>query len=279
MRRLPELRFTPVRKQRVREAAAADGAFKLHLTPGEYRISLGYLPAGYVVRSLTYGSTDLLQSPLRVSFAEPARELRAVLAPAPSESRAGVVVSGRIANHGNGTDLGRVTLWTDAPWGHWLTVPLNEDGAFEFRNVPPGVYSLSTRGSIPLSTAANITVGNTDLRGLEPKPQPQPAALAPEIRILGRVTVFDESGEVIPGCPFGLQLVLASGVTSASPDGSFSLTLPRSATEAAFSFRNIPKGYTIRLVTSGATDLLRSPLRPTGGALEEIRIELVRARQ
>ena len=38
----------------------------LALVAGEYRVTTVRLPAGFTVRSMTYGATDLLNSPLRV---------------------------------------------------------------------------------------------------------------------------------------------------------------------------------------------------------------------
>ena len=43
-----------------------DGRFILPLTEGEYRLSLGNLPPHIAIKSMTYGSTDLLTTPLKL---------------------------------------------------------------------------------------------------------------------------------------------------------------------------------------------------------------------
>jgi len=40
--------------------------FLLELDPGSYNISVKSLPAGYQLKSLIYGTTDLLKDPLKV---------------------------------------------------------------------------------------------------------------------------------------------------------------------------------------------------------------------
>ena len=47
-------------------AIRPDGGFRFPLIEGEYRISMGKLPAGFVVKSMVYGATDLLGGPLKL---------------------------------------------------------------------------------------------------------------------------------------------------------------------------------------------------------------------
>jgi hypothetical protein len=60
-------------------AARRDGAFELTLSEGEYRISMGKLPPGLSVKSMSYGTTDLLAGPLKLDGASAPAEIRLVL--------------------------------------------------------------------------------------------------------------------------------------------------------------------------------------------------------
>jgi hypothetical protein len=60
-------------------AVRSDGEFRLPLVEGEYRISLGSLPAGISVMSIAYGSSDLLNLPLKLDGTEAAREVRVTI--------------------------------------------------------------------------------------------------------------------------------------------------------------------------------------------------------
>jgi TonB family protein len=65
-----------------------DGTFKVMLPEAEHRVSLN--AAGYSVRSLTYGSTNLLRDPLKISGTD-SQELQVTLVPLPPGSSPGVV--------------------------------------------------------------------------------------------------------------------------------------------------------------------------------------------
>jgi hypothetical protein len=46
-------------------------AFGFRLEPGEFRISVPALPAGYRIKSMTYGTTDLFRGPLKLEGTPP----------------------------------------------------------------------------------------------------------------------------------------------------------------------------------------------------------------
>jgi hypothetical protein len=56
-----------------------DGTFRFPLTEGQYHIALGKLPAGISVKSISYGSMDLLKDPLLLDGSADPGELRVVL--------------------------------------------------------------------------------------------------------------------------------------------------------------------------------------------------------
>jgi hypothetical protein len=60
-------------------AVRPDGTFRLPLAEGEYRIAHGKLPPGASTRSLRYGSTDLLNEPLRLNGTAAPSEIRLTL--------------------------------------------------------------------------------------------------------------------------------------------------------------------------------------------------------
>jgi hypothetical protein len=57
-------------------AVRADGAFRFPLSEGEYRISIGKLPAGMAVQSISYGTIDLMKNPLKLDGTTDLSELR-----------------------------------------------------------------------------------------------------------------------------------------------------------------------------------------------------------
>ena len=60
-------------------AIRSDGGIRFPITEGEYRISLGKLPAGMSVKSIAYGATDLLTMPLKLDGSEAPGEIRVTM--------------------------------------------------------------------------------------------------------------------------------------------------------------------------------------------------------
>jgi hypothetical protein len=56
-----------------------DGTFKLKLTEGENRISISRLPPSFLVKSITFGEEDVMQSSLNVDFNTPNHTLTVTL--------------------------------------------------------------------------------------------------------------------------------------------------------------------------------------------------------
>jgi hypothetical protein len=69
------IQATPSAGAPLATAVRSDGSFRFPLVEGEYRISFGKLPAGLSLKSIAYGSTDLLTAPLKLDGAEPVREI------------------------------------------------------------------------------------------------------------------------------------------------------------------------------------------------------------
>jgi hypothetical protein len=60
-------------------AAGRDGSLRLPVWEGEYGVATGALPPGYGLKSLSYGSIDLLTNPLRLDGTMALSEIRLVL--------------------------------------------------------------------------------------------------------------------------------------------------------------------------------------------------------
>jgi hypothetical protein len=142
----------------------------------EYRVSVENLPAGYRVKSMTAGTTDVAASGLKLSAmifkavtpsptntqmvaaAGLSIALTSPGAAAAQPSTSGVRVSGRV----KGTE--RRSIYISGQPGTFYS-----DGTFEFRAVPAGRHTLATIES-PDSTrllGASVVVANLDVEGIE----------------------------------------------------------------------------------------------------------------
>jgi hypothetical protein len=66
----------PVKGTTLATAVRSDGSFRFPLVEGEYRISFGKLPEGILVKSIMYGSAEILNSPLKLDGNGELREIR-----------------------------------------------------------------------------------------------------------------------------------------------------------------------------------------------------------
>jgi hypothetical protein len=57
-------------------AVKRDGTFRLPIAEGEYQLSISRLPAGATLKSMTYGTTDLLKEPLKLDGQSPPQQIR-----------------------------------------------------------------------------------------------------------------------------------------------------------------------------------------------------------
>ena len=66
----------PVKGTTIATVVRSDGSFRFPMVEGEYRISFGKLPEGIWVKSIMYGSADILNSPLKLDGNGELREIR-----------------------------------------------------------------------------------------------------------------------------------------------------------------------------------------------------------
>ena len=241
--------------------ADANGRFSILAPEGEQPISLRAIPPGYILKSFSYGATDLVTNPLKVSTTDTA-ELQVVLTPANASSW--VRVRGRVLGIPSSPlapSLTRVTLNSSA----FNSTVVARDGTFELPDVLPGSYIISASYRSELTASTSIVVGNTDVTGIEIK-------LPRQVTVSGQAKL--EGNGPIP--LVGLQLNGASGSSVVSvqprPDGSFTIDLPEGEFSASFTTRSLPPGFTVSAMSYGDADLLTQPLRVSGDSPSDLKI-------
>src|SRR5207247_4556460 len=126
--------------RRGENTALSDGfQFVEDLIEGEYWVSVDNLPHDYYVKSMLFGSTDLMQETLKVSALSPA-ELTITLAE-------GTRVQGKVVDQIQGpvpnACVYLVPRNSGAVQSHFArSVQTEQSGAFDIRGVAPGEYTL-----------------------------------------------------------------------------------------------------------------------------------------
>jgi hypothetical protein len=246
---------------------AREGSFRISVPEGESAMELpGRLPPGYAIKSFTYGNTDLMRNPLKVTAAENA-EIRLVLS---TSDRPGVKVSGRVAGVEKAAVPYHVSLQPIA-YPHAMTALADDDGSFEFPEVFPGPYVFAIPELSNLSFAStDFTVGDTDVRNIEIK--------IPERKeIRGRLSVESREGRApLPR----LSMTWGSAPSQyrkgtpiePQPDGTFKIALFEG--EHTNTRLDLPQGYTLTSMMYGTNDLTNGRLRVSHADDAELRIVL-----
>jgi len=253
--------FVPIEPQQ-------DGTFRLKLPEGQRRVgSFTQLPAGYSVKSFTYGNVDLTRDPLRITMTD-SSELRLTLS---APDNAPLRVKGRIAGFEalDSPRPVRVTLGTSS-FFKMLTTSAAVDGSFEFPEVFPGTYTVRAEGSgLPNVSSAFIAVSDSDVNNVE-------LTLPPRQEVRGRVVL--ESSGPMPRLALGWASGPAPGRKAKwidpLPDGTFRVPLYEG--EYYETQVSLPPGYKMTSFKYGATDLTQFPLKiaETGTAEVNVRIEM-----
>jgi hypothetical protein len=142
----------------IRVEPKSNGAFQATLPEGTYQISVGGIPAGFHVKSATYGAVDLRKGPAIVTPTAN-EELRVTLGRGPAPGT--VIVKGKVTGAGFSVSLAPDGPPVDAD----LSATIAPDGAFEFASVPPGVYTawVLLGGGVSFRTIVIGPAGVTDL--------------------------------------------------------------------------------------------------------------------
>jgi len=136
------------------------GVFKATLPADERRVRIDGFPIGYIVKAVTYGATNLLSSPMKLTD-DDSLEIKVQFALDPA------VPSGSVRGHVAGVDalrnsvqlvLNGVTSFSS------FETSLDPDGSFAFSKIPQGTY-LPTLTSVRFSgllSPATVVVAGSD---------------------------------------------------------------------------------------------------------------------
>jgi hypothetical protein len=140
------------------------GDVALVLPTGSYEISVPGVPMNYSVESISYGNSDLRSARLPVD-APMTSQLEVRLATFPPKGGKAATVRGTVTNlpPASFRQQPRVRLTREArAGGGAVEAAVGDDGNFEFKNVPSGVYAVSTQG-LSASFASTLTVAGNDV--------------------------------------------------------------------------------------------------------------------
>lgn len=140
--------------------------FSIATVGAEYRVTIQNLPVGYALKSLTYGTTDLMTGTMKMTAAN-------FLQLAPGNNNMAVVVtlgtvpasapSSGVRITGRAPVTGSWTVYREDIPGTFFA-----DGSFEFSGVPAGrhIIVMQDAGTAPRFYAALVNVGDHDVDGV-----------------------------------------------------------------------------------------------------------------
>ena len=238
---------------------AADGTFRLLLPEGERYLGRPInLARGYTLKAATYGSTNLLTQPLKITrndSAEMQLTFSAVSKP--------VAVSGRVENMDPAVAAsGNAQVIVNSySFASNLSAEVRPDGSFEFPAMFPGAHvaqvTFPASGTIALSAAIrSFIVPDKDVRELK-------IFMPAQKTVLGRIVVQGDGA--VPNVPLTFTPVTSSGLIVPSNvtitpqgDGTFVLRMP----EGEQTVVSPPlAGYEVLSLAYGTTTSRTGPLR------------------
>jgi hypothetical protein len=242
-----------------------DGTFRITLPEGERRLGLpNGLPPGYTLKSMVYGSSDLMSVPMKISAAD-TDELRIAVS---SRTDPPVKIGGKVTGlEPESFSRGPVYVYLNAPgYAGTMQTIVSTNGAFAFNEVFPGTYGARVAGpGVVSAPVVSVVVSNKDIQNLE-------ITVPTQKEIRGRIVVegpgplprvaFRPLGNAAP-----IGLIQGNPATyinliNAQPDGTFRITLPEGEHPLGEPI-GLPPGYTLKSATYGTVDLLRNPLKVT----------------
>jgi hypothetical protein len=268
--RVPRLAFLlaplagiPTSSASVPVNAEPDGSFKVALPPGERGLSVvaGTVPPGYKLASFTYGTTDLLKNPIRISPSDTA-ELHVML---DATAITPVNVSGRVADLL--TTKGVRVVLTNPVFGS-IEAPLSSDGSFAFSKVLPGNYiaRLSLSG---LAAGKQIAVADRDLTDV--------LITYPRRFIVAAHVIVENAAAASPGIVLEAKPTGGGGSGDSTINVNNVIMMNLKDRKYNVSVRNIPAGFQLKSIMYGTTDLQKAPLKIDGPVTWEIIVRLVAA--
>jgi hypothetical protein len=272
-----------------------DGRFRIELPVGRHRLRAD-TSEDYRVKSIRYGSIDLMREPLQIDSSAPG-EIVITLTTIPGISW--TKVSGTVLGLQNIKETVRVQLSNDRT-KHELEVSPKPDGSFELPKVAPGTYTIGLTPAVAGTLAKTITLDgrknppvnleipaqrNVALR-LESDDGMLPSTMSLILRLnrFEAYTMYLHAPVVLRSsspmrciedvCTNSMEKALGSPtfVSSARAEGKYVLKLPDG--EYAVELEGIT--YQVLSITYGNTDLRRESLRVRSNDTQEIVVKLRR---
>jgi hypothetical protein len=189
-------------------------------------------------------------------------EILVTLTTAPADSGpAGVRVSGRVAGV-SAAGRSRLTIVIQGPSRSdpRSEVQLSADGTFEFSGIQPGAYSVGVAGpgvARDTSSVKSIVVAGRDMRDID-------LTAVVQMRVEGQVVVLDRSGREAGILPRPASIAFVNpdtGGANVMVDSRGHFTLLLREGEYTMSLPRLPDGFSVKSISSGSTDLLKTPLK------------------
>ncbi len=245
-------------------SALPDGAFKMKLPEGTYHVAAATragngVPPAYVLRSMTYGSADLLKEPLKIS-SEAHPELQIGFEPASPSPW--LSVGGKVRGFDPSDGPLRVSL--ESQMTSAIEVPVGPDGSFEFpRVLPQNSYRASLVPTRDAASSPFFNVADKDVTGIE--------IVVPGEKEV-RIVASTDDNEPLP--VFALTLAGSGSTVTvlAKPerDGSFRAKLPTD--ERKLTIGSFPLGYVVKSATYKAVDVLKQPLKISADDADDLQV-------
>jgi hypothetical protein len=223
-----------------------------HVNAGEYRVGAASLPAGYSLKAVTSGSTNLLEQPLKIGVGETPQitVLLGVSSPPPW-----VKVSGRVT----GYKAMQFALINPTSGDAQFTTG-KPDGTFEFAMVLPGLYDVEATTPIGSGTTRITVVAGKDVTDIAIKTPPA-RDIPGRVVVDGPVKPRVGFGNLRPNQPANLLVPRAQFTATPAADGKFTLTLPEGENRIVFDANLIPPGLALKSATYGSLDILANPIK------------------
>lgn len=240
---------------------------------GDYRFYLRVLPEEYEIKSIQFGTADLLKETLKITGKVAVDvEVRVAKRSSPA-APLGVRVAGTALDAASGLPVvaERVTLCCrDSGPFERFSAPLLADGSFAFADIPPGIYTTAIQPGAGKPNiyvlAATIDVGSQALNGVAVVATPQFGQLTASIEADGAVPL---PASFRPSVVFTGTSSRVRVVAERNTAGIYLALVPLSG-RYTVTVENLPDGYAVKSITGSIEP------RPNTAAFQPIVIVIER---
>lgn len=233
-----------------------DGSFEALVHADQYKVAAVHLPVGFVSGPVRHGDRDVKD--LLTIDSRPTAEITVTLQTVPLDSIPGFTIRGRTTRP---VQDARVHLFPPAHANYPTELfELASNCTFEIPKVLPGTYSLTLSGRMPGVVETAVAVVDRDVTGVV-------IAIPPLFDIAVQVETVDETGAALPFGPAQARLSFHSSeeYRALTLKAGYRLSVALGEGAYKFSIEDLPAGYTIKSMTSGAIDLSKDSLRLKDG--------------